>query len=99
MSKINQEQIDNWKKESPEGVWKLTDKTTGDVSFIKTPDRETVSYATTLAQTDPLGFAETIIENSFVGGVKITPNVNNLLGITEQLDKIVKATEYELEKC
>lgn len=98
-TKVTPAQIAEWKKANPEGVWKITDKSTKKVCYIKSPDRDTVSYATTLAATDPLGFVETIIESSFLGGEQPEPNSKNLLGLTKQLDTILDETEYELEKC
>lgn len=96
MSKITKEQIEQWKKQHGD-VFEIS--VDGKVGFIKKPDRKTLSYAMTEAQTNPLGFAEIILENGWLGGDEAIKTDDSLfLAAAGQIDKIVKIKEAEVKK-
>ena len=97
MSKtITQEQIDKWKKAHGEVYQIAVD---GNVGYIKKPDRKTLSYAMTNAQTNPLSFAEIILENGWLGGDEAIKTDDGLfLAVAGQIDQVVAIKEAELKK-
>lgn len=96
MSKISQEQIDNWKKQHGDVFQIIAD---GKVGYMKKPDRKTLSYALTNAQTNPLSFAEIILENGWLGGDEALKTDDSLfLAVAGQIDQVVQIKEAELKK-
>ncbi|MDB0601074.1 hypothetical protein PL373_07930 [Tenacibaculum maritimum] len=98
MSKIIAEQIEKWKKEYPEGVFRITstDKKKG---YIKAPDRETLSYATSFLPQDKLGYADTILQSCWIGGDEaLKTETKYLLGIAPQIDEAIEYVEAEIKK-
>ena len=62
---VTKEQIKQWKAKYKEVfVLRVEDK----VAYLRTPDRATLSYASTLATKDPMKFNEAILTNCWLGG-------------------------------
>ncbi|TCI93677.1 hypothetical protein [Tenacibaculum sp. M341] len=94
---ITQEQINNWKQQHGDVFEISVDEAKG---YLKKPDRKTLSYAMTNAQTNPLGFAEVIMENCWLGGdEEIKVNDGYFLAAAGQIDKLIEIKEAELKKC
>lgn len=94
--KATQEQIQEWKQKYGE-VTAL--KVDGKTAYLKMPDRKTLSYAMTFAQTDPLKFAEAILNNCWLeGDEEIRTNDVLFLSVASQLNNLVELKEAELVK-
>ncbi len=95
--KITKEQINNWKQQHGEVFEVAVD---GKKGYLKKPDRKTLSYAMTNAQTNPLGFAEVVLENCWLGGDEdIKTNDGLFFAAAGQIDKLIEIKEAELKKC
>jgi hypothetical protein len=91
-----QKQIDDWKAKHGD-VFQITveDKN----AYLRKPDRKTLAFAMTKAQTDPLGFAEILVNNCWLGGdEEMKTNDAYFLAVTSQLDKLVEVKTSELKK-
>lgn len=94
--KATPEQIKEWKQKHGE-IFALTVE--GKTAYLKTPDRKTLSYAMTFAQTDPLKFAESILNNCWIDGdEEIRTNDILFLSVASQLNNLVELKEAELVK-
>jgi hypothetical protein len=97
MAKVNQKQIDTWKKKYGD-IFKI-DFEDGKEVFLKKPDRKVLSLAMTKAQTNPLGFAEVILNNCFLGGdADVKTDDNYFLGASAQLEKVMEVKSAEIKK-
>lgn len=105
-TEVTQEHIDAWKKEHGT-VYRITvkgeeigDETEPDkVAYLKKPNRKTLSYASTVGQTDPFQFNEIIFNDCFLGGDKsILENDDDFLAASQQITELVKFKQTELEK-
>ena len=97
MSKITKDQIESWKKQHGTVFQVSVD---GKEGYLKKPDRKTLSYAMTNAQTNPLGFAEVILENCWLGGDEVIKTDDSLFfAAAGQIDKLIEIKEAELKKC
>lgn len=68
-------------------------------AFFKKPDRQTLGYAMSLAQKDPLGFAESILRDTYLEGDKdIYEDVDYLMGASTQIDKVISIKSAEVKK-
>lgn len=95
--KITQEQIDAWKKKHGEIF--LISFEDGKAAYLKKPDRKVLSYAMTKMQTNPLAFAETILNQCFIGGdEEVKTDDNYFLGAASQLEGIMEVKTAELKK-
>lgn len=65
MKKASQEQIEGWKKKHGK-VYQITveDKT----CYLRKPDRNTLAYAISASQQNPLEFGEVILNNCWLAG-------------------------------
>lgn len=91
-----EQKISQWKKKYGE-VFEIIveDKK----AYIHRPDRVTLKAAFTLATSDPLGFAEVILENCWIeGDEEIKTNDAYFLGVVGQIQTIVETKEAELKK-
>lgn len=96
-AKVSQEQIDAWKKAHGE-VFKIQFEDGKEV-FLKKPDRKVLSYAMTRAQNNPLGFAEVILVQCFLGGDEdVKSNDDYFLGASAQLEGLMEVKAAELKK-
>ena len=91
-----QKQIDAWKAKHGD-VFQITveDKH----AYLCKPDRKILAFAMTKVQTDPLGFAEILVNNCWLGGdEEMKTNDAYFLAVTSQLDKLVEVKTSELKK-
>jgi len=96
MAKITDEQIKAWKKQHGD-IFKLQieDK----VAYLKTPDRKTLSYATSVATKDPLKFNEIILNNCWLSGdEEIKTDDALFISAGAKLADLIQVKEAELVK-
>ncbi len=92
----NSEQIQQWKAKYGE-VFQV--EVAGHRAYLKKPDRKTLSYAMTQAQTNPLGFAEVILRNCWLAGDEVIQTDDSLfLAVSSKLDELLQIKEAELKK-
>ena len=93
---ITNEQIQEWKKQYKDiFVISVEDKKV----YLRTPDRKTLSYASTLATKDPLKFNEVILNNCWLGGdEEIKTNDELFLAVSSKLPDLIQIKEATLEK-
>ena len=93
---ITKEQIQEWKKQYKDiFVISVEDKKV----YLRTPDRKTLSYASTLATKDPLKFNEVILDNCWLGGdEEIKTNDELFLAVSSKLPDLIQIKETTLEK-
>lgn len=71
----------------------------GKRAYLKKPDRNILSMAMTKMQTNPLGFAETVLNQCFVGGDdEVKTNDDYFLGAATQLEALMEVKNAELKK-
>lgn len=93
---VTKEQIKQWKAKYKEVfVLRVDDK----VAYLRTPDRATLSYASTLATKDPMKFNEAILTNCWLGGDKEIKTDDALfLSASSKLGELIQIKEAILEK-
>lgn len=93
---VTKEQIQEWKKQYKDVfVISVEDKKV----YLRTPDRKTLSYASTLATKDPLKFNEVILDNCWLGGdEEIKTNDELFLAVSSKLPDLIQIKEATLEK-
>ena len=93
---VTKEQIKQWKAKYKEVfVLRVDDK----VAYLRTPDRATLSYASTLATKDPMKFNEAILTNCWLGGDKEIKTDDALfLSASSKLGELIQIKEATLEK-
>ncbi len=96
MVKITQAQIAQWKKDNGT-VFKVEIEDA--VCYLKKPDRKTLSFAMTDAQTNPLGFAEVILENCWLGGDEIIKtNDDYFMAASGVIDELIEIKQAAIKK-
>ena len=94
---ITQEQIEAWKKKHGE-IFVIAFEDGKEV-YLKKPDRKVLSFAMTKMQTNPLAFAETILNQCFIGGDEdVKTDDNYFLGAAAQLEGMMEVKQAELKK-
>lgn len=93
---VTKEQIKQWKAKYKEVfVLRVDDK----VAYLRTPDRATLSYASTLATKDPMKFNEVILTNCWLGGdEEIKTDDALFLSASSKLGELIQIKEATLEK-
>ena len=93
---VTKEQIKQWKAKYKEVfVLRVDDK----VAYLRTPDRATLSYASTLATKDPMKFNEAILTNCWLGGdEEIKTDDALFLSASSKLGELIQIKEATLEK-
>lgn len=93
---VTKEQIKQWKTKYKEVfVLRVDDK----VAYLRTPDRATLSYASTLATKDPMKFNEAILTNCWLGGdEEIKTDDALFLSASSKLGELIQIKEATLEK-
>ena len=93
---VTKEQIKQWKAKYKEVfVLRVDDK----VAYLRTPDRATLSYASTLATKDPMKFNEAILTNCWLGGdEEIKTDDALFLSASSKLGEVIQSKEATLEK-
>lgn len=93
---ITKEQIQEWKKKHGD-IFRLTVE--GKVAYLRTPDRKTMSYASSFASSEPLKFNEILLENCWLGGdEEIKTNDILFLSASSKLAEIIQIKTATLEK-
>lgn len=93
---ITQKQINEWKAKYGE-VFKL--KIEGKECYLKTPDRKTLGYASSIASKDPLKFNEILLNNCWLEGDEEIKTKDSLfLAASSKIAEIIEVKEAELEK-
>lgn len=94
---VTQDTIDTWKKKHGEIF--LISFEDGKEVYLKKPDRKVLSLAMSKMQSNPLGFAETILNQCFIGGdEEIKTNDNYFFGAAAQLEGLIETKQAELKK-
>ena len=93
---VTNEQIKQWKAKYKEVfVLRVDNK----VAYLRTPDRATLSYASTLATKDPMKFNEAILTNCWLGGdEEIKTDDALFLSASSKLGELIQIKEATLEK-
>ncbi|MDU6660077.1 MAG: hypothetical protein E6494_08185 [Capnocytophaga sp.] len=93
---VTKEQIKQWKAKYKEVfVLRVDDK----VAYLRTPDRATLSYASTLATKDPMKFNEAILTNCWLGGdEEIKTDDALFFSASSKLGELIQIKEATLEK-
>lgn len=69
------------------------------IAFIKRPSRDQLKYAMTIAQTDPLGMTENILESGWLEGNKeLKEDDKYFLDISRQIDTLIETTSVTIKK-
>jgi len=91
------EKIEAWKKKH-EDVFVVSFED-GKTGYLKKPDRKIMSFAMTRMQTNPLGYAEVILQQCWLGGDdEIKTNDKYFFGAAAQLEKMIEVKNAELKK-
>ena len=93
---VSKEEIQKW-KEQYGSVFKISvaDK----VAYLKTPDRKTMSYASTVGAKNPIKFNEVLLKNCWLGGdEEIQTNDSLFMSVSTQIAEIIEIKEAKLEK-
>jgi hypothetical protein len=71
----------------------------GKYCYLKKPDRKTLSYATTVGQTDPMRYNEIVLENCWIDGDEaFKTNDDYFFAVVEVLDGIIAFKQAEIKK-
>lgn len=89
-------QIAEWKKRHG-NVFKIS--VDGKEGYLKKPDRKTMAFALTKVNTDPLGYMETLLKNSWLGGDdEILKDDELFYAACAQMEHILEMKQAELVK-
>lgn len=98
MKKATPEQVLAWKEKYPNAdIWQITveDK----VAFLRSPDRKTLSLASTVGANDPMKFNEILLKNCWLDGdLEIQTNDTLFLSASAKLATLIEIKEAELVK-
>jgi hypothetical protein len=95
-NEITPEQIAEWKAKHGD-VWKITveDK----VAFLRSPDRKTLGYASSVGASDPMKFNEILLKNCWLAGdMEIQTNDALFLSASSKLAQLIEIKETEMVK-
>ena len=98
--KVTKEQINQWKVKYGE-VFLLQSGEGEDLRecYVHSPSRQTISAATPYADTNPMKFAEIILDGCWiVGDEDIKTDDKLFMGITKQLGALIQVKEFTLKK-
>lgn len=91
-----EEQITVWKGKYG-SVFALTVE--GKTAYLRKPDRKTLSYASTVGQTDPMKFNEVLLKGCWLGGdEEIRTDDELFLSASGKLGELIQVKEAELKK-
>ena len=93
---MDEQQISSWKQQYGD-VFEVT--VDGKKGYFKKPDRKTMGFAMTKAQTDPLGYLEVIIENCWLGGDnELKDNNDYFYALCMKVQDITAVKDAEIKK-
>lgn len=94
---VTDQNIIDWKKKH--GTIFMLESEDGKVAYVRKPTRKELSYAMTKVQSNPLGFAEVIMQNCWLGGdEEMRTSDEHFLGVSSQLDALMEVKVVELKK-
>ena len=94
---MTKEEINKLKKKHGT-LWLITFEDNKEV-VVKKPSRQVLKLAMSKAQTDPLGFAEVILQNCMVGGDKeVAQDDDYFLSAAGQLEELMNVKSSEIKK-
>ena len=94
--KATAEQITAWKQQYGQ-VYEIVIE--GKRCYLHQPTRQVLSLAMAKAQTNPLAFAETLVENCWLDGDAIIKTDDGyFLGLSAQLDALIQVKTATLKK-
>jgi hypothetical protein len=90
------DQIAAWKKDHKD-IYAIS--VDGHVAYFKKPGRQVIALASTKLQTNPLGYMETILENTFIGGSKtLIEDDDYFMSLVPKVEEMVQVKMAELVK-
>lgn len=96
IGKVTDEQIQIWKNKHGK-IYAI--EVDGSVCYLKRPDRKTLSAAAAIGQSDPIKFAEIMLENCWLGGdSEIKTDDVKFLGVSSKLDSLVQVASARLKE-
>lgn len=96
MGKVTKEQIEVWKKDH-DAVFKI--EVDGKEAYLRSPDRKTLSFASSIGAKDPMKFNEILLNNCWLGGdEEIKTNDSLFISASSKLAEIIEIKEATLEK-
>lgn len=91
------EQITEWKAKHKNGIFLI--EIDGYSAIVKAPGRNEISYASTVAKTDPMKFNTAILEKCWLDGDdEIKTDDRLFLGVAAKLDTIIETAEATVKK-
>lgn len=91
---VTEEQIKQWKAKHGK-VFAI--KVDGHICYVKKPERNALSYASTVGIKDPIKFNEILLNNCWLGGSDAIKNDDELfLSVSGKLVEIVNIKDAEL---
>jgi hypothetical protein len=91
---VTPEQIAEWKKKHGKVFAVIVD---GHICYLKKPDRNTLSYASTIGMKDPIKFNEIMLENCWLGGSELIKTDDDLfLAASGKLVELINVKDAEL---
>lgn len=95
--KATAQQIADWKKKH--GAIFMIDFEDGKIAYLRKPTRKELSYAMTTQQSNPLGFAEIILQSCWLGGDdEVRTDDAYFFGASAKLDSLMEVKTAELKK-
>lgn len=95
-NEITKEQIAEWKRKHG-NVFKISVE--GKEGYLKKPDRKTMAFALTKVNSDPLGYMESLLKNSWLGGdEEILTDDELFYAACAQMEQLIEMKQAELVK-
>lgn len=90
------EQIAEWKRKYGD-VFEI--EVEGYRAYVHSPSRKTLSYAASISKSDPMQFNEAILRGCWLeGDLEIQTEDSLFMGVSAQLDQIIKVAEATIKK-
>ncbi|MGI6718980.1 MAG: hypothetical protein ACOX4D_07615 [Bacteroidales bacterium] len=93
---VSDEQIQTWKSMHGK-IYAI--EVDDSICYLKRPDRKTLSAAAAIGQSDPIKFAEIMLDNCWLGGdPEIKTDDVKFLGASSKLDSLVQVAAANLKE-
>lgn len=67
--------------------------------YVKSPNRNELSYASTISKSDPMRFNEAILQKCWLDGdEELKTNDELFMGVSQQLDEIIQIADAKIKK-
>lgn len=94
--KATNEQIAQWKAMHGD-VYEVSVE--GHYGYLKKPDRNTLSYATSMGQSDPMKFNELVLRNCWLDGSGVLQDKDEyFFAVVAQLNVLIEVKDAEIKK-